>query len=171
MRRPAAVSAVLLLVTALSLRAQETRPNRGVPPSRVRQDTLRAPHFAAWAAKGTDLERWAARAEGAGLRLGAVRGGSRQQPDGQLISWVSTDPHTLLGDGLVPFLIDWGRSLHPARHAAGGVELVGLRAEHPTPEQIAMMLRQLDIELPVTAGSSPALVATLETPHGRVELR
>jgi hypothetical protein len=76
-----------------------------------------------------------------------------------------------VGDGLVPFLIDWGGGPHPAEDAPGGVRLVDLRAEHPDPSAIGRLLRHLDIELRVSKGPSRALVATLETPLGRVELR
>jgi hypothetical protein len=72
---------------------------------------------------------------------------------------------------LVPFLIDWGRSPHPAGSAPGGAELVELRAEHPDPAGISRLLRQLGIELRVSRGPIRALIATLETPHGRVELQ
>jgi hypothetical protein len=49
--------------------------------------------------------------------------------------------------------------------------LVGLRAEHPDPAAIAEALGSLRLDLPITAGGMRALIATLETPRGRVELR
>lgn len=134
-------------------------------------DSITAPGLVAWAARGTHLEQRAEAAERVGLRLGRVKGGSRQQPDGQALSWVFTDPHTLLGDGLVPFLIDWGTGPHPAQRATPGVTLVSLRAEHPAPEEIRAMLRAVDIDMGVGVGPRAALVATLETPRGQVELR
>jgi hypothetical protein len=76
-----------------------------------------------------------------------------------------------VGDGLVPFLIDWGDGPHPARTAPGGLELVHLRAEHPDPVAIIEWLRRLGLELLVVAGRAPALIATLDTPRGRLELR
>jgi len=128
-------------------------------------------HVVAWAVKSRDLARQAGAARSAGLALGDVRSGSRRRADGRLLSWTFTDPRTVLGDGLVPFLIDWGASPHPADHAPGGIELLGLRGEHPTPDGIVTMLRRLDIDLPVIHGPVPALIAMLATPRGPVELR
>ena len=104
------------------------------------------------------------------MPLGDVRRGSRRRPDGTLLSWTFTDPRTVLGDGLIPFLIDWGESPHPG-DAPGGIELLALRGEHPTPAEVVGMLRRLNIDLPVIDGPGAALVATLATPLGPVELR
>ena len=104
------------------------------------------------------------------MPLGDVRRGSRRRPDGTLLSWTFTDPRTVLGDGLIPFLIDWGESPHPGG-APTGIELLGLRGEHPTPAEIVAMLRRLNVDLPVSEGPQAALVATFATPRGPVELR
>jgi len=134
-------------------------------------DDLTTPRLITWAAKSDDLEHRADVARRAGLELGEVRSGQRQQSDGERLSWRLTYPDMGEGDGLVPFLIDWGLSPHPAGSAPGGAELVELRAEHPDPGTVSQLLRHLGIELRVSRGPSRALIATLETPHGRVELR
>jgi hypothetical protein len=76
-----------------------------------------------------------------------------------------------LADGLVPFFIDWGRSPHPAQTAAPGASLVALRAEHPDAQSVQRLLLALGLDLPVQSGPRPALVATIDSPRGRVELR
>lgn len=134
-------------------------------------DRLRAPRLAGWAASGKELETIVADAARRGVRLGAVKTGSRRQPDGVLLSWRFTDPTEAVGDGIVPFFIDWGESPHPAGVAAGGATLVGLRAEHPDPEKVSEILAAVGIELDVRGAAAPALVAELDTPRGRVELR
>jgi glyoxalase-like protein len=144
------------------------------PPPRPRWfglDDPGADRIVAWAAKVSDLPRRRAAARDAGLTLGEVRSGTRRRPDGTLLSWTFTDPHTVIGDGLIPFLIDWGSSPHPARQTPGGVELVGLRGEHPAPGALIATLGRLGLELPVTPSPRPALIATLMTPNGPVELR
>jgi hypothetical protein len=151
-------------------------PDPGQPkpegPLWLNVDHLEAPRLATWAAKaGGNLERLAAEASRMGVKLGPVLSGSRRRPDGVLLSWTYTDPKTLLGDGIVPFFIDWGQSPHPSRSAAAGVTLVGLRAQHPEPERVRQILHQLKIDLPVEPGPAAALIATLETARGRVELR
>jgi hypothetical protein len=134
-------------------------------------DRLTAPRLAGWAASGKDLEAIVAHAVRRGVRLGAVETGSRQRPDGVLLSWLFTDPTPAVGDGIVPFFIDWGESPHPADAAARGATLVGLRAEHPDPRRVTEMLAAVRVALDVHAAAGPALVAELETPRGRVELR
>jgi hypothetical protein len=88
-----------------------------------------------------------------------------------VISWRVTYPDLRLGDGLVPFLIDWGESRHPSDIAPGGVHLVDLWAEHPDPPTVLSALRHLGIRLKVIPGAAPSLIAALDTPRGRVELR
>ena len=144
------------------------------PPVRARWfglDTLTDSRLVAWAAKSADLDRQAGAARRAGLPLGEVRTGRRELDRGPVLSWRLTYPGVRLGSGLVPFLIDWAESPHPAQAAPGGVRLLDLRGEHPEPAAIREDVRRLGLELHVLQGSKPALMATLDTPHGRVELR
>lgn len=150
-------------------------PDPGQPkPDKPRSfgiDDLKSPRLVAWAAKGENLERTVKDAQEKGVPLGDVRSGSRKRPDGVLLSWRYSDPAAVVGDRLVPFLIDWGESPHPSKDAAGGATLVSLRVEHPTPEPIRKMLATLGLEVPVAKGAAPALVATIRGPRGVVELR
>ena len=94
---------------------------------------------------------------------------SRLRPDGVELRWTLTR-RDAPGDGLVPFLIDWGDSAHPSRTAAAGCRLLALRAEHPEPDRIAEMLRALEVSLDVHHGPRPRLVARIQTSRGTVEL-
>ena len=134
-------------------------------------DTLAGPRLVTWAARASDLERQAAAARAAGHPLGEIRDGRRELGDGTALAWRLTGPDLRLGDGLVPFLIDWGWSPHPSAAAPAGLVLRGLRAEHPDPDAIRRLLRPLGIDLTVDRAASPELVATLDTPRGPVELR
>ena len=69
------------------------------------------------------------------------------------------------------FLDRLGRLSSPRGIAPKGIRLVDLHAEHPDPAAITELLGRLGLELRVAAGPTPALVASLETPRGRVELR
>jgi hypothetical protein len=150
-------------------------PDPGAPaPGRPRWfglDTLAGPRLVTWAARAGELEHQAAAARAAGHPLGEIRDGRRELGDGTALAWRLTYPDVRLGDGLVPFLIDWGRSPHPSAAAPEGLVLRELRAEHPDPEAILRLLRPLGIDLAVDRASAPALVATLDTPRGPVELR
>ena len=121
-------------------------------------------------AKGKTLTTFAADAAAHGVNLGAVIPGSRKRPDGVVLSWTYTDPRVVIADRLVPYLIDWGASPHPSVTAAKGVTLVSLRAEHPDAERVQTMLKQLGLDLVVTPGPKPALVATFDSPKGRVRI-
>lgn len=135
-------------------------------------DRLRLPRLVGWACRTPDFdERVAAVREGGRDILGEVRPMCRRRPDGFLLEWRLThhepDPTRLI----VPFLIDWGTSPHPSESAPAGVRLVDLRGEHPDPAAAREMLAALGAPLPVDEGPEPALVATLDTPRGRVILR
>ena len=144
------------------------------PPSQPRPfgiDRLTGPRLVTWAAKGTDLEHWSSDVRAKGVQLGTVIPGSRRRSDGVLLSWRYTDPRTVVADGIAPFFIDWGTTPHPASTAAQGASLVDLRAEHPDVKEVQALLDALQLDLRVQAGPTPTLIATVNGPRGRVDLR
>ncbi len=134
-------------------------------------DALPQAQLRTWAVKAPGIDGRVQRAREAGYDPGEPRAMSRERPDGQRLAWRLTAGGQSAGGWLVPFLIDWGDSPHPARSAPGGVELEALRAEHPRPETVTPMLEALGVELAVAAGPTARLIATLRTPGGTVELR
>lgn len=140
-------------------------------PRPFRLDALKESRLVAWFVIGRDLERLRSEAARKGVTLGQVKSGSRRRPDGVQLSWQFTDPWAPVADGIVPFFIDWGDSPHPAHTAAKGATLVSLRGEHPDVPRVSGTLRHLDLDLPVKQGASPALIAVIDGPRGRVELR
>ncbi|GAA2599922.1 VOC family protein [Actinomadura fulvescens] len=128
-------------------------------------DDLAAPALVAWAAGTTELEASIERARAAGRDPGPVSGMSRLRPDGELLSWRLTPPRT----GVLPFLIDWGETPHPA----GALPVVPLRsfeAVHPDPDAVRGELASLGVELTVRRGPGVALIARLDGPVGTVTL-
>ncbi len=134
-------------------------------------DGLKESKLITWCVNGPDLEQLRNEAVSKGVLLGEVKAGSRRRPDGVQLSWQFTDPWVVLGEGIIPFFINWGDSAHPASSAAKGATLISLRAEHPNVRSVSEMLQQLGLDLPVTQGPTPALIAVIEGPRGRVELR
>lgn len=134
-------------------------------------DRLRLPRLVGWAARTTAIEQQVADARARGYDPGPVHAMSRRRPDGFVLEWRlsrdAPDPDRLV----LPFLIDWGRSPHPSESVPQGVRLFELRAEHPEPPAAAAQLAALGVTLAVDEGPAPALVATLDTPRGRVTLR
>ncbi len=140
-------------------------------PRRFGIDALKEPQLIAWVARSTALEDLVARAAAKGIHLGNVMSGSRKRPDGTLLNWRYTDPSVVIEHRLVPYIMDWGTSPHPAATAAKGARLVALRLEDPDPARIERILRDLGLNVPVARGQQPMIVATIDGPKGRVELR
>jgi hypothetical protein len=150
-------------------------PDREQPPPAMPRpfglDALTTARLLTWALKAPGIDAHVAAARAAAYDPGMVMSMNRARPDGVHLTWRLTLTPRLPGDGLVPFLIDWGTTPHPAASAAAGCVLIELRAEHPEPAIIRPLLKALNIELPLATAAAPALVATLATPRGRVELR
>ena len=125
-----------------------------------------------WAFNSADLPRIVTDAGSRGLAMRQPESGERRRPDGKVLSWRTTalvDERT--GDGLVPFFIDWGATEHPSVPAPKGARLVSIRAQHPAPGSVQQIFDALGIALKIETGSEAALIAVLDTPRGRVELR
>lgn len=133
-------------------------------------DDLTEPRLVTWCARASSLQSLALRAGDAGLELGEVVAGSRERPDGVELSWRFTDPRTDRAGGVVPFFIDWGESPHPSEDLTPACALRGLRGEHPEARLVEGWLEALGLDMTVSTGHAPRLVATLDTPNGPVEL-
>jgi len=80
---------------------------------------------------------------------------------------------TLPAKGLVPTLIEWDVSHHPAESLPkSNVSIAGMAASHPEPALIRAALASLgpDLDLPVTYDRDARLAAMLRTPRGIVTL-
>lgn len=134
-------------------------------------DEDRPAHLAGFAIRTSDLAGVVSRARAAGYDPGDVIDMERRRPDGVTLRWQLAVPPSGSRGGLVPFVIDWLDSPHPSATTPRGCTLVGLRVEHPEPELVGRDLAALAVDLPVDLGPAPALVATIDGPTGRVELR
>lgn len=144
------------------------------PPGEPRPfglDRLSPPRLATWAVRASGLEERVARAAAEGVDLGPVLAGSRERADGTVLTWSLTDPRAFRAGGVLPFLIDWGDSPHPAASLEHSLSLVSLRAEHPEPETVRKQLASLDVDLSVERGSARRLRATVEREGRQLELR
>lgn len=147
----------------------DNEPRAGTRPFGL--DSRRSSRLVGWAAKSERLEEMRERAARLGVELGDILAGSRQPPEGPLITWRLTDLRCVVADGIVPFFIDWGRSPHPALFSPKGATLLGIRAEHPDANCVRRMLHGIGLDFPVEVGPAPALIAQIDCPNGRVELR
>lgn len=147
-------------------------PDQQTPPlsRRFGIDDLKSSRLVTWAAKSTDLDALVENSKQHGVDLGQVQAGSRRRPDGVRLAWKTVSP-TLNADGILPFFIDWGTTPHPASSLPKGCTLISLRAEHPNADSVRAELSALGLNLRVDARPASALIATIHTPHGDVELR
>jgi len=131
-------------------------------------ETLTHPQLVAWAARIDGIDDAVARARVAGYDPGEVLAMTRRRPDGTELAWRLCLP-TGSFDGVVPFLIDWGDTPHPA----GGLPALQLAewgAEHPTPDQVATALAAVDVELELSQGPVARLRAVVVGPAGSYRL-
>jgi len=142
------------------------KPNRprwfDLDEPRMRGALAEGPHLAHWVARIGDIDTAAARLPD----LGAVTPMSRGD-----LTWritVPDDGHRP-GRGLVPALIQWPDSRHPADNMPdSGCRLVAIAGEHPEPATVRAELSMLGLSdtMKVTFGKSPRIAAMIRTSRG-----
>ncbi|KOX02988.1 VOC family protein [Streptomyces sp. NRRL B-3648] len=130
-------------------------------------DRLAGPSVVTWAISPPDLDAVVAAARARGHDPGPVRPMSRRTPDGTLLRWRLTDAGPGEAPGLLPFLIDWGDSPHPAASGLPVTPLLAMSASTPAPQAVRGPLAALGTSLTLTTGPV-ALSFTVDTPNGPV---
>lgn len=136
-----------------------------------RLEALERPRLVTWVLREEAIEERVERARAAGLDLGELLSGSRERPDGTVLTWKVTDPYATRMGGAVPFLISWGDTPHPAASAPAAGALAGLRILHPDPGGVRVALRALGVEVAVEQGPRVEIVARIRVGAGTVEIR
>ncbi|MGD0244739.1 MAG: VOC family protein [Streptosporangiaceae bacterium] len=131
-------------------------------------DLLTGGALVGWALGCDDIDQAASVARSHGYDPGQAADGHRVAPAGTVLRWRATDG---VRPDLVPFLICWGGTAHPATSAPPGLSLESLRLEHPDPASLAPVLVALGADITITAAAAPALVATLSGPAGTKTVR
>jgi len=144
-------------------------------PDRPRWFDLDDPRMRARLAEGPSLVHWVVRtrtidSDAARTDLGSILTMIRGDFEWRIT--VPDDGH-LPQRGLVPTLIQWPDTRHPAdRLESSGLSLIALAGEHPEPAPVRKALEALGLSeiLKVSYGRSPRLAAMLRTPRGVVTL-
>ncbi len=142
-------------------------------PSRPRPfglDDLERSRLVTWAARTDEIESAVALARERGFDPGMVLDLKRAEPTGAVISWQLTLRPEPAGDGLVPFVIDWGDALHPASQGQAACRLESFSAQHPEPAAIEQALAALDVALDLEHAAVPRLTAVVSGPGGNMTL-
>jgi len=127
-----------------------------------------------WAVRSGDIAVDTARARQRGYDPGLTVPVSRTTPEGVCLEWRLTVRPEPFGDGLVPFVIDWGATPHPSQPAADNIDrctLQSFEGVHPEPAGVVDALHALRAELGVKRGDAPRLQARLAGPGGTLDLR
>ncbi len=122
-----------------------------------------------WALACDDIEGALGEARAKGYDPGDMIDGHRLTATGTMLRWRVTS--NALPAGVVPFLISWGDTPHPAITAPPGLTLESLHIEHPDPASVMAYLHCLDAQVEVRPAREPALVARVKGPSGRDEIR
>jgi hypothetical protein len=122
-----------------------------------------------WAIACDDIDSAVEHARAAGYDPGDVINGHRLTPAGTTLRWrITSNARTA---GVVPFLISWGDTPHPAASAPSGLRLASLHVEDPNPERVTGVLRALGANIDVREADDTALVADVIGPTGSGQLR
>jgi len=122
-----------------------------------------------WALACDDIDAAVAAARGHGYDPGEVASMQRATPTGAVLRWRLT--LGAVAGGLVPFLISWGDTEHPARSAPQGLTLEAFHIDHPDPPSLAPPLMALGADVEIRPAAAAALVARLSGPAGHAVLR
>jgi hypothetical protein len=131
---------------------------------------LTAPVLRTWAIATTAIDTQVQVARERGYDPGEAAPMSRRAPDGDLLEWRLTTETTSDGGGLVPFLIDWGHTVHPTHLGLPEVALISLRASSPIPSVIRSRLSALGCDLEVDYADKPQLEAVVLSGNGELRL-
>jgi hypothetical protein len=143
----------------------------GLDNEQTRRQLPEAPRLLTWVVRTPDID---GAVKNCPTPLGTLHRMSRGE-----YSWRITIPDdgALIGEGLVPTVIQWDGDSHPAdRLEDRGCELVGLEGLHPSPARIAPALTALGVDamlkLRETArAGAGGLTAHIRCPRGVMALR
>lgn len=128
-------------------------------------------HLVTWVYRVPDIYQSSEAVRSSGINLGPIESGMRQKPDGSVISWELTDPYAMPLDGAIPFLINWGKTVHPSEVAPLAGRLAELIIEHPDAGRVRQVLSALEAEVKVKVGEQFHISAKVETKSGTITIQ
>jgi len=128
--------------------------------------------LAGFAMSSGELKAVAERVRAAGFELQGPIPGSRTTPDGETLEWQML----LIGGhdfgGLIPFLIDWGDTPHPATTSPTGLSVARFEVRHPEAEELRRIYSELlGADVATVQADHAMLDLVMDTPEGRVAFR
>lgn len=95
--------------------------------------------------------------------------GKRVKSDGELLKWELTVPLAMPKTSCIPFLIDWGTTIHPSISLKSCAELLKFERFSPNYVKLNSIFEDLNLNSLILPGPEK-IVLTLECPKGIIEL-
>jgi len=129
---------------------------------------LNEPRLVGWAAHRGDLYAFAACLRKANLAFDGPTPGWRKRPDGRLLEWKTLNLHDDQA-GLLPFFIEWSAdAVHPSADAPPGCKILRFELASPGNAELQRICTLLDLDVLITYGEKPQLLAHVAGPDGRL---
>lgn len=126
------------------------------------------PRMWTWAAKSNNLFELEKIARLHDIPFGKIESGTRTQPNGNILSWQLSLPVAENEHGIIPFFLNWGNTIHPAKTLPQAGEILEFKIYHPQPTLMHSQFEKLGLEVVLEKGEQPKLEATIKRLDGRI---
>ncbi len=133
-------------------------------------DLLTKPQLTRWALASDNLEKDASCLKSYDQHLGEIKAGSRKKQNGNTLAWEMIMPLAKPAIDLLPFMIDWGKSVHPAQNLNAACKLKCLNFCHPKALEIEQIFKKLGLNLEIKKAEEASIKAVINCPKGIIEL-
>ena len=137
-------------------------------PLWMKTDQALQPQLWTWAAGNSNLIALEKIANENQISLGKIENGTRTQPNGNILKWQLTEPILENENGIMPFFLNWGETIHPSKTLPQAGEVLSFKAIHPNPVFIKNQLGKLVVNLIVEQGDRIHLEAIIRTLDGKI---
>lgn len=136
----------------------------------LKESFNKGPHLATWVLTADDIQGLHTKALSHGIKVGEISHGERVKPDGSILRWTLSDPNAMPFSGALPFLINWGNTIHPAQSAPSAGQLKKLLLIHPQAQKLRKLINVLNCPIEVQQGPNYKMKAFIESINGLVVL-
>ncbi len=133
-------------------------------------DLLTSPKITRWAVNSIAIGAESKILRSFRPQYGKLESGSRLLNGDQMLTWQLTDPLSLPEIDIIPFLIDWKGSPHPADRMQQKCSLIDINLKYPDPEQSNKLFTRLGLGIQAKDDPYPEIQISLDTPLGVVKI-
>jgi hypothetical protein len=148
-------------------------PGQAAGDRTLQLSSLGEPRLINFAVRTNDIGKTAATLREAGVSAMGPLDGSRRTDSGAMLRWRTLTVESKFQSGAInpiPFFIEWATDTrHPSKNAPGGCVIEDLRFEHPRPDELRATLQASGLEAHVAKAEQVRIIASVQTPKGRVE--